>query len=182
MTGGFRWAALAATAILGACSSIAEGTSQQISVVTNPPGAACKFHRNGEIVGMVNPTPGGALIKKTKHHIEVVCDKDGYQEARYLNKSGIQEATFGNIILGGGIGWAIDSASGADNKYEDAVNITMVPKAPGTPSGATSTPSSSSAPSLPIEERLQRLKALFEGGSITQQEYESRRREILSGV
>ncbi len=178
MTAYGKLAALAATAILGACSSIVEGTSQQISVVTNPPGAACKFHRNGEIVGMVNPTPGGALIKKTKHHIEVVCDKDGYQEARYLNKSGIQEATFGNILLGGGIGWAIDSASGADNKYEEAVNITMVPKAPGAPSGAAAP---SPAPAS-VEDRLGRLKELFDRGTITQQEYDTRRREILSGV
>ncbi|MFN4088863.1 MAG: hypothetical protein ACK4QW_07435 [Alphaproteobacteria bacterium] len=33
----------------------------------------------------------------------------------------------GNIILGGGIGWAIDSASGADNKYTSPVNMTLVP-------------------------------------------------------
>ena len=32
-----------------------------------------------------------------------------------------------NIILGGGIGWAIDSASGADNKYTSPVNLTLVP-------------------------------------------------------
>jgi len=34
---------------------------------------------------------------------------------------------FGNIVLGGGIGWAIDSASGADNKYDGVVNVTLVP-------------------------------------------------------
>ncbi len=173
-----KWCALAVMLALGACSSIVEGTSQQISVVTNPPGAACKFHRNGEIVGMVNPTPGGALIKKTKHHIEVVCEKDGYQEARYLNKSGIQEATFANILVGGGIGWAIDSASGADNKYEDAVNITLAPAVSSAPAGAASPPPAAAS----IEERLERLKALYDRGTITQQEYESRRREILSGV
>jgi len=33
-----------------------------------------------------------------------------------------------NIILGGGIGWAIDSASGADNKYESPITITLVPQ------------------------------------------------------
>lgn len=43
-------------------------------------------------------------------------------------KSEIQDATWGNIILGGGIGWAVDSASGADNKYAEYVNISMVPK------------------------------------------------------
>ena len=31
------------------------------------------------------------------------------------------------IILGGGIGWAIDSARGADNKYDSPINITLAP-------------------------------------------------------
>ncbi len=34
---------------------------------------------------------------------------------------------------GGGIGWAIDSASGADNKYTSPVNITLVPLKEETP-------------------------------------------------
>lgn len=55
------------------------------------------------------------------------CNKQGYQEATYLNHSGAAGATFGNIVLGGGIGWAIDSASGADNKYDGVVNMTLVP-------------------------------------------------------
>jgi hypothetical protein len=57
----------------------------------------------------------------------VKCSKTGFQEASYLNHSGAAGATFGNIILGGGIGWAIDSASGADNKYDGVVNVTLVP-------------------------------------------------------
>ena len=72
-------------------------------------------------------TPGGVTIKKTKHDITLKCSKDGYQEATYLNHSGAAGATFGNIILGGGIGWAIDSASGSDNKYDGVVNVTLVP-------------------------------------------------------
>ena len=54
----------------------------------------------------------------------------GYQKATYHNKSGAAAATFGNIVLGGGIGWAVDSASGADNKYTSPVNITLAPEKP----------------------------------------------------
>jgi hypothetical protein len=56
-------------------------------------------------------------------------DQPGFDQATYLDHSGAAGATFGNIVLGGGIGWAIDSAAGADNKYESPVNLTMVPKA-----------------------------------------------------
>jgi hypothetical protein len=118
----------AALLSLTACSSIIEGTSQQITVNTNPPGADCLFKRQEEVLGHINPTPGSLLIKKTKYDINIVCDKEGYQTATYLNHSGAAGATVGNILLGGGIGWAIDSAAGADNKYDTPVNITLVPE------------------------------------------------------
>jgi hypothetical protein len=81
-----------------------------------------------------------ATIKKNKHDITLRCTKSGFQDATYLNHSGAAGATFGNIILGGGIGWAIDSASGADNKYDGTVNITLVPMmTPATPPATPST-------------------------------------------
>jgi hypothetical protein len=49
-----------------------------------------------------------------------------------LNHSGVAGATFANILGGivtGGIAWGIDSASGADNKYESQVNMTLLPVA-----------------------------------------------------
>jgi hypothetical protein len=110
---------------LSACSSIIEGTSQEIAINTNPSGADCSIEREGMSIGRVNPTPGATTIQKTKHDITIRCNKDGYEEATYLNHSGAAGATFGNILAGGVIGWGIDSASGADNKYESPVNITL---------------------------------------------------------
>jgi hypothetical protein len=121
------------------CSSIIEGRSQQIVINTNPSGATCSLIRNDMPIGTVTPTPNGILIEKTKHDIIVKCNKEGYQEATYFNKSGSAGATFGNIVLGGGIGWAIDSASGADNKYDSPLNITMVPILPGVASVSPTT-------------------------------------------
>ena len=109
------------------CSSIIDGTSQEIFVNTNPAGADCSLNREGVVIARVNPTPAAATIKKTKHDLTILCNMDGFHEATYYNHSGIAGATFGNIVLGGGIGWAIDSASGADNKYTSPVNITLVP-------------------------------------------------------
>ena len=111
---------------LTACSSIIEGTSQEIVINTNPAGADCSLERGGISIARVNPTPGAATIKKTKYDITIRCNKDGFEEATFLNHSGSAGATFGNIVAGGGIGWAIDSAAGADNKYDSPVNITLV--------------------------------------------------------
>lgn len=118
---------VALVAGLSGCSSIIEGTSQQLTVNTTPSGAHCDLKRNNEIIGSIANTPSGIVVKKTKYDITVICNKDGYQEATYYNKSDVAGATVGNVILGGGIGWAIDSASGADNKYTEVMNITLVP-------------------------------------------------------
>jgi hypothetical protein len=85
--------------------------------------------REGRQIATITPTPGAAVVQKTKYDITVLCDREGFEQATYLNHSGAAGATFGNIVLGGGIGWAIDSASGSDNKYDSPVNLTMVPKA-----------------------------------------------------
>lgn len=131
---------LAAMALLSACSTISDGTTQEIVINTNPEGANCALMREGVAVARVNPTPGAATVQKTKHDITVVCTKPGFQQATFMNKSGVAANTFGNIILGGGIGWAIDSATGADNKYESPVNVTMIPEgaAPAAAAGEAS--------------------------------------------
>jgi hypothetical protein len=119
---------LAAVVALSACSTIVEGTSQELVINTVPEGADCAVERENQVIGRVNPTPGGLTIKKSKHDITVVCNKKGYQTAKFFNKSEVAGATVGNIILGGGIGWAIDSANGADNKYTTPMNITLIKK------------------------------------------------------
>lgn len=119
--------AITTVILLSGCSSIVEGTSQTLTVNTNPPGATCDFNRESRVIGTIQSTPGSLLVQKTKHDITVVCRKEGYQDASFFNKSDVAGATVGNIILGGGIGWAIDSASGADNKYTEIMNIDLQP-------------------------------------------------------
>ena len=115
-------ASLIAVVSLSACSSIVDGTTQTLTFNSNPPGANCVLNRNGVSIGNVT-TPGGIVVEKTKHNIQAVCSKEGYEDSTLFIKSDVAGATFGNIILGGGIGWAIDSASGADNKYNEVNNV-----------------------------------------------------------
>jgi hypothetical protein len=120
----------AVTVLLGGCASVVEGSRQEIAIATGPPGANCGLTREGFEIGRVNPTPGVAKIDKTKHDITVTCDKDGYQQAVIVNKSGTAAAAFANILLGivsGGVAVAIDSASGSDNKYDTPMTVKLVP-------------------------------------------------------
>lgn len=127
--------AIVAVAALGAavsgCATVFEGTSQEITVVTNPPGASCSFERQGMQVGAIAKTPGTANIRKSKYDIIVKCDKPGYQQGQYLDHSGVSAAIAGNVaadlLLTWGVSSIVDSADGADNKYESAVNMTLLP-------------------------------------------------------
>lgn len=114
-------------ALMG-CATITQGTSQYIAVNTNPGFAECAFSRKGEELGTIAETPGGLNVNKTKDDILIRCNKKGYQETTYLNHSGVEGMTAGNILAGGLIGWGIDSATGSDNKYESPVNITLLKK------------------------------------------------------
>lgn len=141
-------AALAAVGIaVSGCATVFEGTSQEISIVTNPPGASCVFERQGMQVGAIPTTPGTANIRKNKYDIMIKCDKPGYQEASYLNHSGVTATIAANvaadIVLTGGLSSIVDSADGADNKYDSAVNITLIPTGPTTPTAATDPPAAS---------------------------------------
>ena len=119
------------SAALGGCVSVFEGTSQDISVNTNPSGATCVFEREGQSIGTVTGTPGTLTVRKSKHDITVRCNKPGYQEAALINNSGVSGAIAANVVvdilLTAGISSIIDSANGADNKYEPVVNLTLMP-------------------------------------------------------
>jgi hypothetical protein len=145
MRGGF--VAIGGAFLLAACSSIVEGTSQQIVVDTEPPGASCNFIRQGVPIARISPTPGAATIEKTKHDITIECELADFRKSTYLNKSEVAGATLGNILIGGGIGWAIDSASGADNKYTSPVVLAL---APITAADQPKEPSASFAPHASI--------------------------------
>ena len=123
----------AAVVALSGCATIIEGTSQEIMVVTNPPGATCVLEREGQAIASISSTPSAALIKKTKHDIMIRCNRPGFEEAVFLDHSGLASGSVaGNVaadlLLTGGLSSIIDSASGADNKYDSPVNITMIPK------------------------------------------------------
>jgi hypothetical protein len=125
-------AAVLAASCLSGCVSVFEGTSQDIAVVTNPTGARCAFMReDGMNMGSVESTPGRMTVRKSKYDLTITCKKEGYQDAAYVNNSGTSAAIAANVavdlLLTAGISSIVDSANGADNKYDSVVNITMIP-------------------------------------------------------
>ena len=123
--------AVLACAALGACASITEGTHQEITVNTKPPGAKCVLSRSGFDIGTVNKTPGTVRIDKSKQDMVIACEKDEYVRGTYLNKSDFAAVTVGNVLVGGLVGILIDVADDAATKYDGSVTITLQPKLAG---------------------------------------------------
>jgi hypothetical protein len=117
---------------LGGCATAIEGTSQDIAVVTIPAGAVCVLNRDGKQIGAIAATPGTSHIEKSKYDITITCKKDGYEDAVVVDESGTAAASAGSfvadVVLTEGLLGAVDSVSGADNKYDSTMTITMVAK------------------------------------------------------
>jgi len=113
---------------LQGCATVTKGSSQPLTISTKPQGAACNLNRDDETIAVVNPTPGTITIEKDKDDITISCKKDGYMEAINSLSSKVQGWTFGNILLGGLIGFAIDAGSGAMNDYPGSFNINLIPE------------------------------------------------------
>jgi hypothetical protein len=121
------------------CASIFDGTTQLISVNTNPAGARCTFWRNGALIGDIGATPGALRIDKSRQELVIVCDKPGYSPSTYVNRSGLAGMAWANILTGG-LAWAYDVSRGADNKYESEVNLSLSPGAMVAPMPAPAPP------------------------------------------
>lgn len=67
---------------VAACATALNGPSQNVTVTTDPPGAACTFRRDGQVVGIVNPTPGTLAVNRGHAALDVACTKDGYVSAQ----------------------------------------------------------------------------------------------------
>jgi hypothetical protein len=122
--------ALLALIATSGCSTVVEGRSQKITVNSSPQGAECILKQADNVVGQIT-TPGTAEIAKTKNDLVILCSKPGYESVSFNNHSDYSIASLGNMILGeySFVGNAVDSASGASNKYDSKVFVTLAPAA-----------------------------------------------------
>jgi hypothetical protein len=132
------FAALAALGVaVSGCASVVKGSSESL-VVTTPPvtGATCVL--NNSRGSYTVTTPGPVTVQRSKHDIQIRCNKDGYREATATIPSDFEGWTLGNIIIGGVGGFAVDAATGAMNEYPHAFQVPMEPANGYAPAPATS--------------------------------------------
>ncbi|HQT25555.1 MAG TPA: hypothetical protein PLK99_03030 [Burkholderiales bacterium] len=142
---------IALLAVTG-CASITESKLQPVSVQTveggkEVAGAGCTL--TNDVGKWFVTTPGSVTIHKSTDDLSVDCTKQsekGHEKIVSKANGGV----WGNILVGGGIGYVVDRNTGAGFDYP--TNITVVlhnlseaigltpPKATPTPKAASSTP------------------------------------------
>ena len=116
-----------------ACASVTQGTTQSVSITTEPAGAACTVSREGQQIGVVNPTPGTITVSKSSRALDVRCTRPGSNTAAVSVPSTTAAMTAGNLLVGGVVGLAVDASTGAKNQYPANVALTLTPMAPEAP-------------------------------------------------
>jgi hypothetical protein len=138
--------ALCCIPLLGGCALVMEGKTQTVSFDTNPQKPAQCNVSNSKGSWDINQTPASATVNKAYGDITVTClSKDGYHGSSVVESS-TAAAVFGNIIIGGLIGVAVDMGSGAAYKYPTKVTIPLTPPAEPAPIN----PAPVSAPTAPV--------------------------------
>jgi hypothetical protein len=122
---------LIATSILlslTSCATVVSGTTQNISVITKPvDGANCELTDSKGGKWFLNNTPSNAMVKKGDGPMNIVCKKDAYKTGTTTVDDELVGSTFGNILIGGGIGAGIDAYTGAAQKYPDSATVWLEP-------------------------------------------------------
>lgn len=113
--------------LLSGCASIVSGTTDNITVNSDPQGAKCDL-KNGEItVANVESTPATVLVRRKADDLIVRCSKEGYLNGSSVNNSGLNGWVFGNVAFGGIIGVIIDSSDGAMFDYDSTTMVSLTP-------------------------------------------------------
>ena len=119
--------ALLALLLTSACATVTTGTTQSVTITSEPTGATCRLERDGATVGVVNPTPGSITISRSTRDLTVRCERPGNQPGIRTISASFQAMTLGNIILGGVVGIVVDAASGAVGQYEPNIHVVLPP-------------------------------------------------------
>jgi hypothetical protein len=100
----------AASLNLGGCATVMNGTSVDYRSETRPDGALVRFTDGSSC------TTPCTMEMKRKNDQRADITLAGYQPAYVLIQSKLGGATFGNILLGGGVGAIVDGTNGASNR------------------------------------------------------------------
>lgn len=110
------------------CASITGGKNQPVSIRSTcgsgiqVSGATCKVS-NDKGEWHVASTPGSVVIQKAYGDVAVDCEKPSLGRGTNVFSSAASPGVYGNILVGGIIGYAIDAGSGAGFDYPQLMSV-----------------------------------------------------------
>jgi len=114
-------AAAAAVSLTG-CATVMNGTHTPYTADSQPAGAMVKF-TNGE-----SCTTPCKLQFRRKDDVRADITMAGYKPTYILIQSKLGGASFGNLLLGGGVGAIVDGSNGASNRlYPNPLIVKLAP-------------------------------------------------------
>lgn len=113
--------AVALTLPLTSCATIVTGSEDSVKILSNPPGAA--FTTNAGASGV---TPAAITIPDDLT-LEVSYSLAGYRDQKALLEPRMSAWIFGNILIGGLIGLAVDLVTGQWRTHAGELSVTLVP-------------------------------------------------------
>ena len=114
---------------LGGCATVLNGTSVPYATASRPDGASVKFSNGATCI-----TPCSLELRR-KDDLRADISLAGFKQTYVLIQSKLAGSTFGNILLGGGVGAIVDGTNGASNRlYPKPLIVRLAPE--GSPDGA----------------------------------------------
>lgn len=161
--GPLAWLFLAVVLLQGGgCGTIVHGSSQTLTVASNPPGAMVRLDNGTEYT-----TPSSIKLQRNRDYVMTIS-KDGYQTQTVPVNSVLSGWLAGNILFGGIIGGGVDLASGAAYTLTpEHINISL------TPLGSGEVAADTRPLAMSTQQKLDALESLRAQGVVTEKEYEA---------
>jgi len=104
------------------CATVVKGSTQSIPVTSDP--SAADILLDGKLVGQ---TPKTLALKRNNNYL-VTIQKTGFAQQSVPVVKDVGGAVWGNVLVGGLIGWGVDAASGAQyNLAPASVHVKLLP-------------------------------------------------------
>ncbi len=119
--------ALAPIAMLGGCGAVLGSSTQEITVESEPPGAACGVWRQGVRLVRDFTAPASVTVERQSATLHVACVVDGSTPRVMVLTPNQDGALVASIFLSLLVGIPINTRSRKDNQYPERVIVPVPP-------------------------------------------------------
>lgn len=169
------------------CATIMSSSTYPIAFSTEPAGAQIEVTDNRGLLRFAGTTPttfdlpaGDGYFSRARYTVAV--KKEGHAPTNVVLRSRVDPWYWGNFAIGGLIGFLlIDPLSGAMWRLDGpGKTVSLTPE--NAPQPVAMQQAQTQSPLEPDLERLKQLSELTKQGVLTQVEFDSKKRAILSGM